>query len=381
VTAVLVLAGLAILLAFWSYAVYPRWIARLASRAPDPPAPRDGTPPASVEVLVSAADEEASIGARVANLLAQRYDGVLTVAVGCDGCGDGTAAAARASGASGPGRVRVEEFSPRRGKASVVNDLAAASRADLLVFTDANTRFAEDAVARLAARLALPETGAACGRLILEDPEGGTGAELEFWQRETAVKDAEGRLGVCLGANGAIYAIRRELYVPLAPDTTSMDDFLIPAAVARRGLRVVFAPEATAWEETARDAKGEASRRFRIGIGAGQVLRRQLWLFSPRRPLLALAFASRKAARWLAPVAALAAAAAALFSPSTRVAGLLALSLALLLPLSAQARPRPSGPLGRLYYFALMNLSLATGVVAGLFGASRPVWRPTARSR
>jgi cellulose synthase/poly-beta-1,6-N-acetylglucosamine synthase-like glycosyltransferase len=272
-------------------------------------------------------------------------------------------------------------FPRRRGKASVLNDLATTSRAELLVFTDANTRFHEDAVARLAERFADPETGAVCGKLLLEDREGGTAAEVEFWERETGVKQAEGRLGVCLGANGAIYAIRRELFEALPSDTTSMDDFLIPARIARRGHGVVFAAGATAAEETARDARGEAARRFRIGIGAGQILRREPWLLSPRRPKLALAFLSRKAARWLAPLVALASAVAALFVPAARPGGLIALGVAATIGLVALLAPRRSGVLGRLYYFALMNLSLSAGVVAGLCGASRPVWRPTARPR
>jgi cellulose synthase/poly-beta-1,6-N-acetylglucosamine synthase-like glycosyltransferase len=375
---VLALAGVAAALAIWSYAVYPPLIRALAARR----APRNvatPVPPPAIEVLVSAADEEHVIGARMTNLKSQRYDGTISVALGCDGCRDRTAEAAAAAH-PGDG-LRVLSFPQRRGKAAVLNDLASSSRADLLVFTDANTRFDEDAVARLAARFGDPETGAVCGRLRLEDREGRTGAELEFWERESGVKQAEGRLGVCLGANGAIYAIRRELFEPLPPDTTSMDDFLIPARIARRGHRVVFAPDALAWEETARDARAEAARRFRIGIGAGQILRREPWLWSPRRPMLALAYASRKAARWLAPLAALAAAVAALFVPAARPAGLIALGVAALVLALARLAPRRAGAPGRLYYFALMNLSLSAGIVAGLFGASRPVWRPTARPR
>ncbi len=103
---------------------------------------------------------------------------------------------------------------------------------------------------------------------------------------------------------------------PLPTDTTSMDDFLIPVRPARSGARVVFADGAVAREDAAKDVEAEAARRLRIGIGAGQVLRRELWLWNAAaHPALTLAFASRKAARWLAPVAALAAAAAALFVP------------------------------------------------------------------
>ncbi|MFY9551151.1 MAG: glycosyltransferase family 2 protein, partial [Thermoanaerobaculia bacterium] len=269
-----------------------------------------------------------------------------------------------------------------RGKAAVLNDLVAASQAEILVFTDANTRFDPGAIAALAATLGDRSTGAVCGRLLLETgPRAGATPEAALWDRETDLKEAEGALGVCVGANGAIYAARRELVAPLPLDTTSMDDFLIPARAARGGKRVVFAAEATAREDAARDVPSEMRRRFRIGIGAGQVLRRERWLFAVwKHPALTLAYASRKAARWLAPLVGLGAATLALFSPELLPAGTIALGSAVFLFLLALLRPRLSGPAGRLYYFAVLNLALALGVAAGLAGYSRPVWARTARA-
>lgn len=371
--------GLASLALFvWSYVVYPALIAGRAAKA-GATATAPGAPAGavSVEVLLSAADEEAVIGARIANLLASEGVAGLAITVGCDGCRDGTAAAALAAGG---GRARVVEFPERRGKASVLNDLVRQSTADVLVFTDANTSFEPGAVRALLDAFADPSVGAACGRLLFETAPGARATpESAYWDRETRSKEAEGRLGICLGANGAIYAARRELVEPLPSDTTSMDDFLIPVRVARAGRRVVFAGEAVAREDAARDVAAEVSRRWRIGIGAGQVLRRERWLYAAPRPLLTLAFLSRKAARWLAPVAALAAACAALFSP-LRVLGAWALAIAAFLLVSAQWRPAVRGLAGKLYYFAVLNVALALGVAAGLAGYARPVWTRTARS-
>lgn len=365
------LAALTTGLLLWSYVGYPNFIRRraAASRPPE----RTGAPSASFEVLVAAADEESVIAERVRNLLAQEGPGRLTVRIGCDGCTDATAQRAREAG---NGRVAIAEFPARRGKAAVLNDLVAASGAEVLVFTDANTRFDASAVRRLLEPFQDPSVGAVCGRLVLDagSPVGST--ESAFWDRETRVKDAEGRLGICLGANGAIYAIRRELFTPLPPDTTSMDDFLIPARIARGGRRVVFAGDAVAREEAGRDVVAEMARRFRIGVGAGQILRRETWLLDFRRHgLLALAFFSRKVSRWIAPLAGLAVLLAALAEPrlSVAAAGTLALLAALLLV--AAARPRLGGILGALYYFVVINVALAAGVLAGLAGHRRPAWR------
>jgi cellulose synthase/poly-beta-1,6-N-acetylglucosamine synthase-like glycosyltransferase len=374
----LALLGLAAALFAWSYLVYPAVIARKARRrAAEPPrASSPAGPPPSIEVLVAAADEEAVIGRRIENLLAQKGAESFAVTIGCDGCRDRTAEVARAAGGD---RVRVIERERRLGKAAVLNDLVARSAADVLVFTDANTEFEEGAVDRLVAPFSEPRVGAVCGRLILESAgRGAPTAETVFWDRETRLKEAEGRLGVCLGANGAIYAARREL-VSALPEDTSMDDFLIPARIARGGARVVFAGDAVAREPAAARVSTERARRFRLGVGAGQVMRRERWLFDARRhPLLAFVFFSRKAARWLAPVLALLGLAAAAFNP--RLAPVALSALAVVALLLALPEPRNlTGAWGKLYYFCVMNVALAAGVLAGLFGMSRPAWDRTPR--
>lgn len=366
------LAGLSAALFLWSYGVYPALIGFLARRRVGAAAPERAAP-ASADVLIAAADEERVIGRRVHNLLGQPE--ARRVIVGCDGCRDRTAEEARAAGGD---RVSVVEFPARRGKASVLNDLVAASDADVLVFTDANTRFEPGALAALLAPFADPSVGAVCGRLILEAPGAAT-PEGELWDRETRAKEAEGALGVCVGANGAIYAARRALVRTLPADTTSMDDFLIPVGAARTGARVVFAGDAVAREDAARGVAAEARRRMRIGIGAGQVLRREAWLLWPSRPLLTLAYASRKVARWLAPLLLLLAAAAAAVATPWRTAGVSALVIAALLIASTTVVSRVSGGAGRLYYFAVLNVALAAGVAAGLCGARRPAWTRTER--
>lgn len=370
----LALAATALALLVWSYLVYPAVVAGLARRARSPqPVPPAGEP--SVEVLIAAFDEEAVIGPRVANALAE--GGGVRVAVGCDGCRDKTAERARAAGDT---RLRVVEFPVRRGKAAVLNDLVSSSRADVLVFTDANSEFEGGAVRSLVTRFAEPGVGAVCGRLRLEPASGESRTpETEFWDRETRVKEAEGRLGVCLGGNGAIYAARRALVSPLPPETV-LDDFLIPARIAAGGAAVVFERDALARERTAPDVAAEARRRLRIGIGAGGLLVRERRLYAFRkRPLLALAFLSRKAARWLAPVLALAAILAALAAPALRPAAAVVAIAVLVLFASIPLSPRLVGWPGRLYYFVVMNLALAAGVVAGLAGVRRAVWDRTAR--
>ena len=59
-----------------------------------------------------------------------------------------------------------------------------------------------------------PSSGGRRGALVLSDPRSGRNADSLYWRYETFLKRCEARLGAMLGANGAIYAIRRELLCP-----------------------------------------------------------------------------------------------------------------------------------------------------------------------
>ncbi len=115
------------------------------------------------------------------------------------------------------------------------------------------------------------------------------------------MKRCEGRTGGLLGANGAIYAIRRDLYVPIPPDTI-VDDFVIPLlAKLRSGCTIVYEPDAVAREESAPSISSEFHRRARIGAGGFQSIALLWRLLDPRRGWVAFTFFSHKVLRWLCP--------------------------------------------------------------------------------
>jgi hypothetical protein len=75
-----------------------------------------------------------------------------------------------------------------------------------------------------------------------------------------------------------------------------------------------------------------------------------------------------------------AAALVSLGSPGGRAAGAALLGAAAAVGLAAGAGVPARGRVGRLYYFAVINLAVACGVAAGLFGYSRPAWKTVARA-
>jgi cellulose synthase/poly-beta-1,6-N-acetylglucosamine synthase-like glycosyltransferase len=108
----------------------------------------------------------------------------------------------------------------------------------------------------------------------------------------------EARLGVTLVASGAIYAVRRSCY-PVLPADTLTEDLVVPLAVRRLGLRVLYEPEARATDFAASSVAGEFTRRVRVATGSFRSLRDLVR--TPMDPLTAFAFFSHKLLRWVLP--------------------------------------------------------------------------------
>ncbi|HKQ59671.1 MAG TPA: hypothetical protein VJS92_00215, partial [Candidatus Polarisedimenticolaceae bacterium] len=156
----------------------------------------------------------------------------------------------------------------------------------------------------LVAPFADEHVGAVGGELVLTaQPETGAigqGCGL-YWRYEKAIRASEGSVDSTVGATGAIYAIRRELFEPI-PSDTILDDVAIPMHVARRGFRVVFEPRARAFDRPPASALEEFTRKVRTLAGNFQLLAREPWLLLPWRDRLWFQVLSHKALRLLGPL-------------------------------------------------------------------------------
>ena len=77
------------------------------------------------------------------------------------------------------------------------------------------------------------EVGYVCGQVRFLDP-GGDNLEGAYWRYEMGVREMESALAGVTAGNGAIYAVRRDAYIPLAP--SGSHDLSFPFALAKRGL-------------------------------------------------------------------------------------------------------------------------------------------------
>ena len=360
---------------FCAYAVYPIVIGILAWRfgAGHGAAEIADENLPSVTLLIAAHNEEKVIEWRLQNALALDYPaGKLRIVVASDASTDATCGIVRSHVRAG---VKLLDYAIRRGKAGTLNAAMCGIDSDVVVFSDANTSMRPEALRKLVRWLADPSVGGVCGRLVLTDSAASTNADGGYWNYETFLKTCESRLGVLLGCNGAIYALRRSCFAAI-PDDTILDDMMIPLlARLRSGCRLVYDAQATAYEPTAAGIGGEFARRARIAAGIGQVVKLLSPLLSPRRPMFALAFFSHKLLRWLSPfllAAALISSACLCGQPFYRwaLAAQLALYATPLLDLRLRFWRAAQ-------MFTLMNLALMVGICRTLVGSASPIWEPT----
>lgn len=297
-----------------TYAGYPLAmlaLARLRARPwpgvePDRAASCSST---TVSVIIPARDEEAVLARKLESVLAQPWPrDRLEVIVVDDGSRDGTDEQVRRFEARG---VRLVSLPRAAGKAVAINAGVAASVGEVVVLTDARQPLEPGALPWLVAPLVGATTvGAVSGELALD---GGAAARSHdeglgaYRHMDDALRRAEAASGSAVGVTGALWALRRALFVPL-PRGLLLDDLYLSLWVARRGRRVVVAPRARVRDVASPSPAHELRRRIRTLAGNFQLLRVAPWLLSPRDNPLFLRLLGHKLLRLIAPLALVAAA-------------------------------------------------------------------------
>lgn len=387
-SAFLAAAAVLLLLGIHPFITYPaslRLLARLRPRPVQEGAPNGASDPPQrvapyrVALCVCAYNEARIIRAKADNMLASRraLPG-LELLIYVDAASDGTAGILAEFG----DRIRVIAATERHGKTHGMNTLVAATDADIIVFSDANVMFAEDAIPRLLRRFADPSIGCVCGHLIYTGADGNPTAATgsAYWRLEEAIKELESRTGSTMGADGSIFAIRRALHSAAPADI--IDDMFVSLSILCGGHRVVRAADALAYEETVSRPGEEFRRKIRIACQAFNV-HRLLWPRLRRlAPLDRYKYVSHKLLRWLTiyllGLAGLAAVIGlALLGQWVALAVLVLLGVGL----PALGLVIRSGPLRKLTDIALAFIATGLGVLRSLRGDRFQVWTPPSSAR
>ncbi|HZF20102.1 MAG TPA: glycosyltransferase family 2 protein [Burkholderiales bacterium] len=254
-----------------------------------------------VTYLITAYNEEKNIRAKLEQVLSLDYPYTkLEIIVASDGSTERTDDIVREFAGRGVRLVRVEG---RVGKTETQNRAVREATGDVVIFSDATTFYEKSAIRNLVRNYADPEVGAVSGRYEYRNASGGAiglGSIL-FWKYENLIKTLQTRIRTITGCCGCIYSVRRELYEPLPADIIS--DLVEPLKILEKGYRIVFEPEAIAFEETTEKTAEEFSMRVRVATRGMRGLWYMRSLFNPARyPFVSFQLFSHKVLRWLVPL-------------------------------------------------------------------------------
>lgn len=257
------------------YVGYPLMIASIGSILRRNVRKSDFEP--EVTIIISAYNEEDNIAQTLENKLCQDYPkDKLEIIVVSDGSTDKTDEIVLGFGERVVKLIRQE---PRAGKTVAINKAVAEANGEILVFSDANSLYSDDALCRIVRNFADPEVGYVTGKMIYTNPNGeaiGDGCTT-YMRYENFLRAAETRTGSIVGVDGGIDAVRKNLYRAMAPD--QLPDFILPLSVVDQGFRVVYEPHAILKEPALQDAADEYRMRVRVAL-------RSFWALNDKRHML-----------------------------------------------------------------------------------------------
>jgi len=370
-----------------TYILYPITLGFISIfRSKGKPAKVDSLP--SVSILISAYNEEKVIKQRIENIKSLKYEfDKLELIIGSDSSTDKTIEILQQESKK-CGWIRIELFETRRGKAAVLNDLAALAKNEILVFTDANSMFEEDALINLTSEFSNKAIGGVCGRLVLEEPKGKyekSNKERLYWKYETVLKKLEGSMGILIAANGGIFAVRKKLFTKFPEKYAVTDDLFQTLAVLNQNYKFIYEYDAVAHEDVSKEVITEFNRKVRFAATNFQTTKDFKNLLLNKKILLSYAIWSHKVLRWLVPVFAILLFVSNLFliKQGSLYYGAIIVQLgfyfSVLVGFIIHKMKLSGSIFSIIYYYAFTNLALLIGMFKFLTGKHEYTWDSTPR--
>jgi cellulose synthase/poly-beta-1,6-N-acetylglucosamine synthase-like glycosyltransferase len=193
-------------------------------------------------------------------------------------------------------------YSPeRRGKAAAMQHGLQENKADIVVFTDANTMLNAEALREIVRQMMKPGVSCVSGeKRVAARQSGQAAAEGEglYWKYESTLKRWDSELYSAMGAAGELFAVRMKHYRE-APSNALLDDFMMSMLIVKDGHRIAYTRDAYAMEYGSASMAEESKRKRRIAAGGLQSI---WWLRSLMNPFayprVAFQFVSHRVLRW-----------------------------------------------------------------------------------
>lgn len=264
-------------LSLYSYLIYPGVLFILSKVTKNLWTQEDIRP--MVSIIISVYNEETFIDEKIRNALALDYPKeLLEIVISSDGSTDRTNEIVSGIEDS---RLVLRAFSKRSGKTACLNRVIRQTKGDIVVFTDANSIYPPDLLVKVIRNFASPDVGLVTGWTKYRNLEGGNETTGIYSKFETWAKYWESLISSCVGADGAIFAIRKSLYRTL--EKYDINDFVIPLHVIKQGKRVVMDLEVFCFEKPLKDIKKEYRRQVRITTRTLGAIRHNMEFINPLR--------------------------------------------------------------------------------------------------
>ena len=330
----------------------------------------------SVSLLIPSYNEEIHIEAKIRNSLALDYPrDQLEIVVASDGSTDRTNALAKAASTEG---IKLIAMPENIGKSAMLSKTVPQLKGEIVVFSDTSSELDGQALRLLMRNFADPSVGCVSGHYRFSTAEDlRSHGEGLYWKYETLIKQDESRLHSILGAHGAFYAIRKELFYRLHHSTIN-DDYLIPMRIVEQGFRAVYEPQAHAWEQETASVEGEFARRRRIAAGNCQQMVELRHMLLPRFGWVSLCFLSHKVLRTLAPLILVGLTLSSFWLPQPLLSWTIGLQVLLYGSAAVgyffQRRGKLFRPLSPPLYFCMGNLAMLAGLARYCFSRNKSLW-------
>jgi cellulose synthase/poly-beta-1,6-N-acetylglucosamine synthase-like glycosyltransferase len=331
----------------------------------------------TITIIVSAYNEQDVIKEKIENLLQLDYPKDMIKYFVCSDCSnDQTDDIVRSFEKDGVILIRQNE---RLGKSACLNKAIDLTDSEIVVFSDANSMYEPESVIKLVRNFSNSRIGYVVGRQLYKTSGKKKSNELTYWDYEIFIKKLESTISSVVGGDGAIYAIRRELYEKLEP--ADINDFYNPLQIIAKGYRGIFEPEAVCYEHQVDDVSREFQRKTRIVSRSFRNVLKIPQVLNPLKTgIFAIQILSHKLLRWMVPVFLVLILFSNLFLLDDKFY-ILFLVLQILYYLFALVGFINKGWLkfavfSLPYYFFLVNYASFLGIIKGLRGNIQATWQP-----
>ncbi|WP_289020798.1 glycosyltransferase family 2 protein [Desulfobacter postgatei] len=288
-------------LIIYPFVIYPSLLKLLASKSKYPSLLQEFTDSwPKITFIISAYNEARVISEKLENALSITYpENKLEILVVSDASDDGTDEIVLEKSLL-DNRIKLLRQDERKGKTAGLNKAMEHINSDIVIFSDANAMYTPQAFQELVKYFKNPQVGYVVGAAIYNENAKNLANKSEgtYWDSELAIKQLESDFYSVVGGDGAIYAIRRELFWPLEDD--DINDLANPLQIIANGYRGIFNPNAICYEDSAENFEKEFRRKRRIVNRSFRAISKYIGLFKLKKHKKFLfMLVSHKILRWL----------------------------------------------------------------------------------